>query len=356
MDETHANALQQLAIWQDKYKRLADQHATLLNNNQDLEDRLINVVDKIERDKSLLSDEIDHLAEKLACATNTIDFMKNECARYKSDCMLAVHLLQCQPSFYSSQHLNSLPSDLRRKLCSETSVPGDNSPSGNRSGSNEKKVVNFSASAMTFPPTAVFLPSNEPAIDETPPDEPDSRRDVRDVFLKKILLAPEYETEKLVQCPKCGYAVVKYDRGTQTIGSYLSNSRSAPHLHSIDDDHESESENTRRGRRSTTTSGGGDLLIDLSDTDRASPPISPTFALDDGTIPSTTTSSSHQVRFNVSPGVHHYHRNTTNLDSKSEKQIDQYKREGATAQSITGPRYEQTQKSDSVNIAMSDDG
>lgn len=59
--------------------RLAAQHATLLNQNQELEDRLINVVDKIERDKSLLSDEIDHLAEKLACATNTIDYMKNEC-------------------------------------------------------------------------------------------------------------------------------------------------------------------------------------------------------------------------------------------------------------------------------------
>lgn len=62
--------------------RLSEQHGTLLNQNQELEDRLLNVVDKIERDKSLLSDEIDHLAEKLACATNTIDYMKNECVSF----------------------------------------------------------------------------------------------------------------------------------------------------------------------------------------------------------------------------------------------------------------------------------
>jgi len=309
MDEDqHGSTLQQLAIWKDKYNRLAEQQAMLLNQNQELEDRLINVVDKIERDKSLLSDEIDHLAERLACATNTIDYMKNECARYKSDCMLAVHLLQCQPSFYSSQHLSSLPAELKEKLCSQSDPHTAIDGSPNRPGANEKKIVHFSTSAMTFPPTAVFVQSNEQIADEAPPDEPDSRHDVRDVFLKKIMLAPEYQTEKLVQCPKCGFAVVKYDRCTQTVGdSYLSNSRSAPHLFAMDDGHESEEEG--RKRRSTTTTSGGDLLIDLLlDEDQGSPPEGMT----------SPASVQQQVRFSASPAVHHHP--SPNSDSISNRQ------------------------------------
>jgi len=350
MDEAQAT-LHELAMWKDKYNRVAEQHAMLLNQNQDLEDRLLNVVDKIERDKSLLSDEIDHLAEKLACATNTIDYMKNECARYKSDCMLAVHLLQCQPSFYSSQHMNTLPADLKQKFISDHTGINDRSSSG-RSSTNEKKVVQFSATAMTFPPTAVFLQSNDPAVDEIPPDEPDSRHDVRDVFLKKILMAPEYQTEKLVQCPKCGFAIVKYDRCTQTIGDmYLSNSRSAPLLYALDDEHdEPGQENPRRKRRSTTTSTG-DLLIDLSDEDRTATPTSPMYPIEGSTNPMAAASThQHQVRFNVSPGVHRY----PNADSKS----DQKQTDMATQQkgAIGGARYEQSRQAEFMSITISDDG
>jgi len=356
MDEAQST-LQELAIWKDKYNRISEQHATLLNQNQELEDRLLNVVDKIERDKSLLSDEIDHLAEKLACATNTIDFMKNECARYKSDCILAVHLLQCQPSFYSSQHLNSLSADLKQKLSSDNLSLSDGSPIGSRIGSIEKKVVQFSATAMTFPPTAVFLHSNESAADEIPPEEPESRHDVRDVFLKKILMAPDYQTEKLVQCPKCGFAIVKYDRCTQTVGdSYLSNSRSAPHLYALDDEHEPGQPNPRRKRRSTTTSAG-DLLIDLSDEERTSTPTSPTYPVEGITNPMALSSSQqqHQVRFNLSPGVHQHR--YPNADSTSEYQrTDSIPQQRNTAAAAAATRHEQTRQSEFMSITISEDG
>jgi len=350
MDEAHST-LQQLAIWKDKYHRLSEQYGTLLNQNQELEDRLLNVVDKIERDKSLLSDEIDHLAEKLACATNTIDYMKNECARYKSDCMLAVHLLQCQPSFYSSQHLNSLPAELRQKLSSDASL-SDGSSIGSRTGINEKKVVQL---AMTFPPTAVFLQSNEPSVDEIPPEEPGSRHDVRDVFLKKIRMAPDYQTEKLVQCPKCGFAVVKYDRCTQTIGdSYLSNSRSAPHLYALDDEHEPGLPNARRKRRSTTTTSGGDLLIDLSDEERTSTPTSPMYPVE-GTTNPLAVSHQPQVRFNLSPGVHQHR--YPNADSTSDHHhTDSFVQQKSTVGAAAGTRYEQPRHSEFTSIPISEDG
>jgi len=352
MDADVGTTLKELAIWKDKYSRLAEQQANLLNQNQDLEDRLINVVDKIERDKSLLSDEIDHLAEKLACATNTIDYMKGECARYKSDCMLAVHLLQCQPSFYTSQHLRSLPAELKQKLCAD---PAAND--GNMGKGAEKKIVHFSASAMTFPPTAVFMQAEESVLDEAPPDEPDSRHDVRDVFVKKILMAPEYQTEKLVQCPKCGFSVVKYDRCTQTIGdSYLSNSRSAPHLFAFDDDSESEQQKSRK-RRSTST-GGGELLIDLSDDDRTSAPTSPAIPLDGSITNPVSNPPTHQVRFNVSPivvaGVHHHHRSPISDHNRSP--ISDSSPKSQTTTSSGGGKYEQARRQEFMSIPISDDG
>lgn len=209
---------------------------------------------------------------------------------------------------------------------------------------------------MTFPPTAVFLQAEQPAVDEAPPDEPDSHHDVRDVFLKKIRMAPEYQTEKLVQCPKCGFAVVKYDRCTQTVGDYyLSNSRSAPHLFALDDESESEQLKTRK-RRSTTTSGG-DLLIDLSDDDRTSAPTSPIERIEGSTNPLATPPAQqpHQVRFNVSPGIHQ-HRSPM-PDSMSKQPADSYLhlQQRSTASGGAESKYDQNRRQEFMSIPISDD-
>jgi len=157
-------------------------------------------------------------------------------------------------------------------------------------------------------------------------------------------MAPEYQTEKLVQCPKCGYAIVKYDRCTQTMGdsSYLSNSRSAPHLNSMDDDHEPGEENLRSKRR-TGSSGGGDLLIDLSDDDRISTPGSPSYTTLEGTTKpmATLTQQQNKVRFNVSPNIHR----NRNLDQQND----------STTTTQQKSRFEQKRQQEFMSIPISND-
>lgn len=70
---------------------------------------------------------------------------------------------------------------------------------------------------MTFPPTAVFL-HNTSVEEEAPPEPvtPDARSKIPELFVKNILNQPEYQTPKLMQCPKCGVSVAKFDQQTQT--------------------------------------------------------------------------------------------------------------------------------------------
>jgi hypothetical protein len=46
-------------LWKDKYARASTECELMRKRNEELEDRLLHVVDKIESDKQLLSAEID---------------------------------------------------------------------------------------------------------------------------------------------------------------------------------------------------------------------------------------------------------------------------------------------------------
>uniref|UniRef100_A0A915HWE5 Uncharacterized protein n=1 Tax=Romanomermis culicivorax TaxID=13658 RepID=A0A915HWE5_ROMCU len=74
----------------------------LQQQNDELESRFLQTVEKVEQDKLLLSNEIDHLAERLANATNITSYLEHECQRYKHDCQIAVQLLQCRPSYMNA--------------------------------------------------------------------------------------------------------------------------------------------------------------------------------------------------------------------------------------------------------------
>lgn len=80
----------------------------------------------------------------------------------------------------------------------------------------QKKLLTMSTQ-MTFPPTAVFL--HNAAEEEAPPEpvsSPGGRSKIPEIFVKNILDQPDYQTPKLMQCPKCGQSVAKFDRQTQT--------------------------------------------------------------------------------------------------------------------------------------------
>lgn len=59
-------------LWQDKYTRLYESHRRILKVNQNLEDKLLRIVDKCETEKGAFAKDITTLSHRLADANNTI--------------------------------------------------------------------------------------------------------------------------------------------------------------------------------------------------------------------------------------------------------------------------------------------
>jgi len=150
----------------DRYDRLIDSHRKMQKINNNLEDKFLTVVQKLEGDKQDLNVSINTLSDKLSEAADRIQDLEDDCSRYQSDCSVAVHLLQCKPAEFMSHKLNTLPLDLRdrlrdqlsskqlqaleeeEELCSETSKP----------------LVRFPL--PTFPPIAVYDVHNRVELDD----------------------------------------------------------------------------------------------------------------------------------------------------------------------------------------------
>lgn len=102
-------ALQEtLRFWQEKYERLLESHKKLQKVNQALEDKLLRLVDKFESEKSMLTRDVADLTTKLVEARVMLTEVEEENESYKSDCAVAVHLLQCKPSNFVSHKFNTV--------------------------------------------------------------------------------------------------------------------------------------------------------------------------------------------------------------------------------------------------------
>uniref|UniRef100_A0A0N4U1C6 HAP1 N-terminal domain-containing protein n=1 Tax=Dracunculus medinensis TaxID=318479 RepID=A0A0N4U1C6_DRAME len=184
---------------------LKEQYAILKTRNEELEERILNVVEKVESDKLTLSDEIDHLITRISSANSKILMLESECARYKRDCILAVHLLHCQPSHY---------------IAKEKAPEGLFSDDSNEA----MKVVSRVA---TFPPMAIFLPDN---IDGQPEDPSPSACSLGPEFHGKLKTSAsfssnfvdqinaneDYSCVEVRRCAKCTEIVTQMSRETQT--------------------------------------------------------------------------------------------------------------------------------------------
>ncbi|VDM37802.1 unnamed protein product [Toxocara canis] len=137
------------AWWKAKYQRLEEQFEILKKRNEDLEERMLNLVEKVESDKIALSEEIDHLSGQLTAASNKVVCLERECDRYKKDCVLAVHLLHCKPSHYR------MTTDVPEGICKEEEKP-------------QQSTSLMRGGMVTFPPMAVYLPEAEEPEDPSP--------------------------------------------------------------------------------------------------------------------------------------------------------------------------------------------
>ncbi|CAL4075295.1 unnamed protein product, partial [Meganyctiphanes norvegica] len=139
--------------WEDKYDRLLEAHKRLQRVNQGLEDKLLRLVDRTESEKSKLTANTTSLTTALTTAAQAINRLKNENERYKNDLNLAIQLLQCNPSKYSTHKLDSLPSDLQKKAKTHLSKEG------REPHKPEMKVIKVPI--PSFPPTAMVYSVNK---------------------------------------------------------------------------------------------------------------------------------------------------------------------------------------------------
>ena len=232
--------------WQARCRMLQDDNRMLRAANGDLEEKLLNVIERTERHKAMLSDEIDSLSARLKTVSNQCTKWEDKCvsgkqpqfirlqSQYKHDCITAVHMLQCQPSAYVHNRLVAATS---------TSSYSPALPDAFDNGTTSKAPPSLSfqrpvSSYATFPPTAIAFDDDMQPDDPTPADVNDGvdevciRRDMRDLqpplspaahlpgdtaaFVMAIQSHPDYSLAALRKCDKCGTTVDVTERGTQT--------------------------------------------------------------------------------------------------------------------------------------------
>ncbi|KAL0878901.1 hypothetical protein ABMA27_003902 [Loxostege sticticalis] len=151
---TRANDLEeQLGTWREKYDRLYDSHKRVQKLNQVLEDKLLQMVDKMKGEKSQLTKDIATLSVRLAESKHNYSMLQKENERYKNDMNLAIQLLQCKPDNFVSQKLDNLPVDTQARVSqyvmSKTSKPSSSAQSkcGNENDTFDASEYEFNISA-----------------------------------------------------------------------------------------------------------------------------------------------------------------------------------------------------------------
>lgn len=141
---------EQLTTWREKYERLYDSHKRVQKLNQVLEDKLLQMVDKMKGEKSQLTKDIATLSVRLAESKHNYSMLQKENERYKNDMNLAIQLLQCKPDNFVSQKLDNLPVDTQARVSqyvmSKTSKPSNSSAQSK----NGNEIDTFDASEYEF--------------------------------------------------------------------------------------------------------------------------------------------------------------------------------------------------------------
>jgi len=99
-----------------KYERLQESYKRLQRNNISLEEKLLNVSEKFNADKNLLSRDLATQTQKVVEAKLTIQQLNKENFQLKSDLKVALQLLQNKPNAFVHQKLGNLPTDLQARV------------------------------------------------------------------------------------------------------------------------------------------------------------------------------------------------------------------------------------------------
>jgi len=106
---------EQLNELKHKYERLKESHLKLLDLNHNLEDKLLQNICHFEDEKFSLIHNIKSLNFQLEEVRQLNRILNGENERFKSDISVAVQLLHCKPSNFSSCKIEDLPTDFKSK-------------------------------------------------------------------------------------------------------------------------------------------------------------------------------------------------------------------------------------------------
>ncbi|KAJ8679273.1 hypothetical protein QAD02_015060 [Eretmocerus hayati] len=210
-----ASLKEEVLIWQDKYMRLYESHKRIQKINQNLEDKLLRIVDKCETEKGAFTKDIGTLTRRLADANNTIHQLTQDNEKYKNDVNLAIQLLQCKPSNFIGQKYESLSPEVQVKVKNYLAQKGRSSESS------ETEVKSITVPISTFPPTAMVYNIAKPVEKPEIVSDDESRPPVDVVsasIMAKVLEDRKKERIFSHHCNTCSChkSILKIDNGTQT--------------------------------------------------------------------------------------------------------------------------------------------
>ncbi|KAK7103946.1 hypothetical protein V1264_018735 [Littorina saxatilis] len=213
MDMELTKTREELVRLRDRYDRLMDSHKKMQKLNNNLEDKLLKLVQSSEAEKTALQEQLSDLTTRLQDARAYITELEEENEKYRSDCNTAVQMLQCKPSSFVGQRLTALPVDLqervRKHMTREQQMLSQKAE--------EERLVRVPI--PTFPPTAMVF-SVDPRHNGNA-GAPSNTMDLKDTvpmsLIARVLTQgpSKRNTMRTFMCVNCRRDVLVADKGTQ---------------------------------------------------------------------------------------------------------------------------------------------
>ncbi|XP_074631682.1 brain-enriched guanylate kinase-associated protein-like isoform X2 [Acropora palmata] len=116
---------------QEYIKRLKADYDEMVKKNQELESKLLQMGEELEKEKSCFEETVGNMSEQLMEFVEKMNKMEKESMKNKRDCSLVVQLLKCNQSLdtkFVSQKVQTLPTDLKEKLSVELDISTEPKP------------------------------------------------------------------------------------------------------------------------------------------------------------------------------------------------------------------------------------
>lgn len=205
----YAALTEELLMWQDKYSRLYESYKRVQKVNQNLEDKLLRIVDKCETEKNALLREVTTLNQQLADSRAKVNYLQNENERYRNDVNLAIQLLQCKPNNFVPQRYDSLPADLQQKVLSYIYMCGRRRPPDSNSASIKMEMKTIKVPIPSSPPTSMVYSVNknisesDDSTDEGTETTHPPVDSVSAAIMAKVLEERQRERQQTRHCESC---------------------------------------------------------------------------------------------------------------------------------------------------------